>query len=135
MNKQNLLIVVVLVLISAGAFAYVNKTTVAPSAGPTQSQTSPKATLTIGDVAYPINIVPGMTVMDAMNSLSSTGAITYTSQEYTGLGAFIDSINGQKSGGNNYWMLYVNGTTTATGVSATTITAGDVVEWRYEKSY
>lgn len=134
MKKQNLLIVAVIVLIGVGAFVYINNTLPTPTGSP-QSQTVSQATFTVGDVTYPIDIATGTSVLDAMKSLSSSGAITYTSQEYPGLGAFIDSINGQKSDKDNYWILYVNGTTTASGVSATTIASGDTVEWRYEKGY
>ena len=52
-----------------------------------------------------------------------------------GMGAFVESINGQRNTNGFYWILYVNGTSSPTGASQTLVHANDSLEWRYEKGY
>lgn len=133
MSKRSILIVVAIIVVIAGAFVYTQNKGAVPET--TSPQTISSATLKVGDKEYIVDVIPNETVTGAMQKLSTNGSLTYTSQEYPGLGVFIDSINGQKNSSDNYWILYVNGTTTPTGASATIINSGDVVEWKYEKGY
>lgn len=82
-----------------------------------------------------IHVTPNETVLAVMSTLASTSDFTFTGHDYPGLGFFVDSINGTKNAGGKYWMLYVNGTSSATGVSATILRTGDTVEWKYEKNF
>lgn len=75
------------------------------------------------------------TVFALMQQLQSEGKIAYTDTNYPSLGVLIESINGQKNGRGMYWFLYINNISSPTGVSSTYVKTGDVVEWRYEKSY
>lgn len=104
------------------------------TSAPAETQT-PNVTLKVGDTSYRIYVPAGATVLDAMNTLTSTGNFTFTSKEFPGMGAFIESINGKANRGGSSWFLYVNGTSSDTGASQTTLKAGDTVEWRYEKNY
>ncbi len=92
-------------------------------------------TLSVGDAMYHAHIPADTTVIGAMNILSSTTSFTFTGREYPSLGFFVDSINGKKNNGGLYWFLYVNGKSSETGASATTLHDGDIVEWRYEKNH
>lgn len=82
-----------------------------------------------------VNVTAKGMVIDAMRSLASTSAFTFTGRDYPGLGFFVDSINGKKNADGMYWILYVNGVLATAGVSALSVSAGDTIEWKYEKSY
>lgn len=139
MKKQFILISATVAVIIAATFAYTQywsapSRTTSTTLSDTVSTTE-VATFRVGTKTYSVNVTPSETVMNAMRELASTGDFSYTSKEYPGLGAFVDSINGQKNSTSKYWILFVNGTTTPSGASATNINAGDVVEWKYEKGY
>ena len=74
------------------------------------------------------------TVYDFMNTLQKEGKINFTEKNYTGMGKFIESINGVQNNSNQSWIYYVNGTEAQVGVSNYKIKAGDIVSWKYEKS-
>lgn len=86
---------------------------------------------------YDFSFVSSVTgsVLDAMRAYASSSSFAFTSRDYPGMGAFIDSIGGLESGDGYYWILYVNGTDAALGASAQQVSVGDTVEWRYEKGY
>ena len=75
------------------------------------------------------------TVLDAMNAQKAKGALLFDGREFPGLGFFVEEINGKRSADGYYWILYVNSMQSQTGVSQTFLSAGDVIEWRYEKGY
>jgi hypothetical protein len=93
------------------------------------------ATIKIGDQSFTTPVLAGAKVMDAMQALQAAGHLTYTSQEYPGMGLFIDSINGKKNADGMYWILYINETSSGVGASSATIGRGDTVEWRYKNAY
>ena len=67
-----------------------------------------------------------------MEKLKSEGKINFVEKNYTGMGKFIESINGIKNGEKN-WIYYVNGQKANIGVSNYKIKNGDIVSWKYEK--
>lgn len=70
-----------------------------------------------------------------MNALASTGNFAFTSKDFPGMGAFVESMNGEGGEGGYSWIFYVNGTESQEGASSVTLSPGDSVEWKYEKSY
>lgn len=91
--------------------------------------------LSAGEQDYHGTVQAGSTVLDAMESLEAGGAFRFMSKEFSGMGAFIESINGKTNSNGFYWILYVNGTPSQIGVSQTHVRAGDSLEWRYEQGY
>ncbi len=90
-----------------------------------------KVTLTAGNNKYDISAPKGATVYGAMAKLASSTSFSFGARYYSGLGYFIDSINGIKNANGNYWTLYVNGTYATVGASAYLLSANDSVEWKY----
>ena len=70
-----------------------------------------------------------------MDKLRKDGRIAFTEKEYAGMGKFIKAINGIQSNGDQNWIYYVNDQKAEVGVSNYKINPGDVVSWKYEKSY
>jgi len=91
--------------------------------------------LSAGGQNYNSTVPAGATVIDAMKVLEARGLFRFTSRNFAGMGAFVESINGRKNSNDLYWILYVNGESAGTGASQTIVKAGDNIEWRYEKGY
>ncbi len=112
-----------------------SKAFVVPSSAETTTTSAATATLKVASTTYALSVRAGETVLGAMRALGSAGTLRFTGREYPGLGFFVDSINGVSSAGGKYWVFYVNGVSATQGISSTIIEKGDLVEWRYEKSY
>ena len=106
-----------------------------PNSGEAEQLNISRATLAVGETAYTVDVTPRATVINAMNQLVTEGRITYTSKNFPGLGVFIDSINGTKSGDGMQWILYINGSPATVGAGSLEIHEGDVIEWKYEKEF
>lgn len=76
-----------------------------------------------------------ISIYDFMNDFRRKGVIDFTEKDYTGMGKFVESINGIKRDRNHSWIFYVNNKKSGLGVSNYKIKSGDVVSWKYEKNY
>lgn len=149
MNKKNILYAVSLVIFVAVVIFVGNYKDsryfqpVRATSTPLFSSTTPtKVTLKTheiqiyflsGDKNYSLNVPLGSTVYDVMNILASTTDFSFKANFYSGLGYFIEEINGVKNQGGTYWTLYVNSKYSEVGASAYKLSDGDSVEWKYEK--
>lgn len=90
--------------------------------------------LNVLDKTYKANIKEGATLYDAMNNLQSVkeNNFTFSGKEYSGLGYFVDEINGIKSGSGKYWLYYVNGKEASVGASVYVLKEGDIISWKQE---
>jgi hypothetical protein len=88
------------------------------------------------NASYDLTVAAGATVEAAMKAAGNQG-FHYTSSGYSGLGSFVESINGlaQDPRAGMYWVYAVNGAKATLGISAKTLSAGDRITWTYEKSY
>jgi hypothetical protein len=89
--------------------------------------------LEINGVKYESTVESQESVYDFMAQLQNEGKINFKSKTYTGMGKFIDELNGIRGNGDKYWIYYVNNKKARIGVSNYKINPGDVVSWRYEK--
>lgn len=85
--------------------------------------------------AYAVPVLSEGTVQDAMLAFAATSEFSFSGRSYAGLGFFVEEIGGRRNENGNYWFLYVNGESSQKGASQTRVAPGDVVEWRYKKSY
>ncbi|MBP9715545.1 MAG: DUF4430 domain-containing protein [Candidatus Pacebacteria bacterium] len=90
--------------------------------------------LEVNGTKYEGEVNKEISVYDFMNQLRNEGKITFKEKTYSGIGKFIEEINGVKSDGDNYWIYYVNGVEASIGVSNYKINPGDVVSWKYEEN-
>ena len=136
-SKIAILSVLATIIILAVLLPHLNtkQKEVSPSPNPASdaSISSGKAVLEINGIKYESGIVGGMSVYDFMSKLKDEGKINFTEKNYTGMGKFVDSINGVKGSGNQNWIYYVNGVEAQIGVSNYKIKNGDIVSWKYEK--
>ena len=68
-----------------------------------------------------------------MNQLSLNGNFSFKAKNYSGLGYFVEEINGIKNADGFYWTLYINNKYSTVGVSQYKLMSGDSVWWKYEK--
>jgi len=142
-NKKNILIAFILFCI-VGSFYYLKlKNTeqrdVKEIAPPVENNVifgkqNIKAFLLIQDEKYDGEVEEDSTVLDIMQKVKlENDKFDFKYTEHTGLGAFINEINGIRGGEGGYWIYYVNGIEANVGVSNYKIKNGDVISWKYEK--
>jgi hypothetical protein len=130
-NKKIKILIGVIILIFLGLFFLFFNRSWKQKEGSLSLETTPQ----INDLSFK-DTLPGQTsVSDFMNKLQKEGKISFTEKNYLGMGEFIDSINGIKNNNNLSWIYYVNGKEAQVGVSNYKINPGDIVSWKYEKSY
>ena len=85
---------------------------------------------------YGISVPAGSSVYDAMRIARDKGRLDFNGREFSGLGFFIEEINGIAGDGENgtYWTYSVNGKEAEVGVSAYILENGDAVAWEYGES-
>jgi len=89
----------------------------------------------VGEKKYEISVPENSTVYDLMDSLKQRGDIGFKGQTSTGLGFFVEEINGKKNNANTntYWIYYINGKAAGVGISNYILKTGDIINWKYEK--
>lgn len=112
-----------------------NVSTEATSTGRTATSTQTQkipVSLSVLDKTYNAEIPVGSTVYDLMTKISSTTNFRFNAKLFSGLGYFIDEINGIKNTSNAYWFYYLNGNRASVGISAYTLKPNDVISWKFE---
>lgn len=100
---------------------------------PENNQKINTAILEINDKKYENEIKGQISVYNFMSQLQKEGKITFKEKYYSGMGEFIEEINGIKNGDKS-WIYYVNNQKANIGISNYQIKTGDVVSWKYEKA-
>ncbi|TSC53467.1 MAG: Uncharacterized protein LiPW39_250 [Parcubacteria group bacterium LiPW_39] len=93
--------------------------------------------LLAGDKKYEIAVPENSTVFDLMNALKQRGDFDFKGKNSTGLGFFVEEINGIRNnpGENIYWFFYVNGESSPVGISSYILKKGDIISWKYINQY
>lgn len=83
-----------------------------------------------------VNVNEGATAYDLLVAAQKEGSITFAGREFSGVGFFVESINGLKQDGNKrmYWIYSVNGKKANVGASSYVLRDGDRVTWSYEQA-
>ncbi len=76
-----------------------------------------------------------ISVYNFMEQLQNEGKMSFKEKNYSGMGKFIEEINGVRNSGEKNWIYYVNGIKANVGVSNYKVNKGDIVSWKYEKSF
>lgn len=95
------------------------------------------ATLIIEDTSYELAILAHTSAYDLMKQAHARGYITFEAKEFSGMGFFIQSINGISNDNKKgmYWIYYINNKKASLGVSSYEVQPGDSITWHYEKTY
>jgi len=90
----------------------------------------------VGNKTYETKMAPGSTAYDLMKKLSQTAGLQFSSREYSGLGQFVEEINGIRENKQKgiYWLLFINGKSAGIGISNYIIKPNDLISWKYDKT-
>jgi hypothetical protein len=117
---------------TGGDYAQIKKTGGSYN-GKTKRENNIRVAIKVGRDVYEISAPEGSTAYDTMKILASTTpAFSFKDKYYSGLGYFIEEINGVKNSDSVYWTLYVNGKYSTVGASQYKILEGDMIEWKNE---
>ncbi len=90
----------------------------------------------VNGARYDVSVPKNSSVYSAMNVLERSEIIHFNGKEFSGLGFFVEEINGVKNDYQKgmYWIYYVNGKKANVGISSYIVSYGDVIEWKYESN-
>lgn len=91
--------------------------------------------LVVGGRTYDLQFREGETLYQAMRRLETTSGLTIQGKNFSGIGFFIDELNGIKNGGGKYWVYSVNGVKATLGVEGYRPKPGERIVWTFEESY
>lgn len=82
---------------------------------------------------YESNVKEGVSIYQAMIDLSLQNKdFVFTSKDYSGMGMFVDSINGVQGKDGKYWVYYLNDKKASIGISKNFLKEGDAIRWERE---
>jgi len=92
------------------------------------------AIIEISGEKYLVNLPEKSTVYDALMKLQTDKKISVKMKEFSGLGYFVEEINGLKNDNqaNKYWIYYINDQTAKIGISSYILKNNDLITWKYE---
>lgn len=107
-------------------------------AGAYSSLAQRRASLKIKDMeteeTFTVAIQKGEKVLDVLKTAEKTGEISFEVKDYS-FGVLLEELNGLKNGADGlYWQYFLNGEMPMVGIDALTVQAGDIIEFRFEKS-
>ncbi|MDD5590004.1 MAG: DUF4430 domain-containing protein [Candidatus Portnoybacteria bacterium] len=99
-----------------------------------ENQNQISVSLTAGEKKYLAKIDAGSSVFQLMEKLTQETDFRFKAQEFSGLGFFIEEINGtvNDARANKFWLFSVNGISSNTGVSQTKLKEGDEIKWEFK---
>jgi len=126
MRAHHTLSILIAILLFGAGFAYVTSPVV--STIETGEYTSETKT------AHIIPVLSNTTVIAAMEAYAAAEpTFSFSGRDFSGLGLFVEEINGLKNRDGFYWTLFINNTLSEKGASLASVVPGDIVEWRYQK--
>ncbi len=101
---------------------------------PTPPQNTLAVTMQINGQKYHLNLSEKSTAYDAMTQLVADKKITAVFKEFSGLGYFVDEIDGVKTdkSAGKYWIYYLNDKPAQAGISQYILKNNDSLIWKYE---
>ncbi len=90
--------------------------------------------LRVLDKEYRTSFIEGDSVYKTMEKIrdNEKNNFSFISKEYSGLGIFIDEINGVAGESGKYWIYYVNEKEAGVSVSKYLLKSGDIITWKQE---
>lgn len=82
--------------------------------------------------SYNLSLGSEKNIFDAMNELAFSSYFKFSGKNFSGMGFFVDEINGTKNSLTKNWVYYINGKYATVGISGYYLKNGDIIEWKYE---
>ncbi len=132
-RRQKLVYFLTIVMTLLGVLVLAWPQTLPPDQVEERAGAEVRIMLSAGSENYSALVPVGASVYDAMGLIASSTAFRFKAKYYSGLGYFIEEINGLKNSDGTYWTLYVNGLYATVGASQDHLQAADRIEWRFEQ--
>jgi len=89
----------------------------------------------VNNEKFETSVLPQSTAYDLMVSLKNQRKISFSGENYSGLGFFVKEINGIKNNPKTgeFWLYYINKAPAWVGVSGYELKPGDIISWKYVK--
>jgi hypothetical protein len=99
-----------------------------------QTEETVPITFIIEGAEYATKVKPNSTAYEAMNALREANKISFSTKSFSGLGYFIEEINGVKNSPRTgfYWTYYINNQEAKVGISTYIIKPNDIITWKFE---
>ncbi len=82
---------------------------------------------------YELEILQGSTVFSLLEELAEKENFTIETSYYSGIGVFVESINGLEGGTDNkWWQYWVNEILGEVAADKKKIKTEDIIEWKFE---
>ena len=134
-NRTKIILLLILLLLLVRVFIVLNKYKKNIHGSQQETiNTNGQTTLEINGIKYTDSITQNESVYNFMEALQNKGKISFKTTTYTGMGKFVEEINGLKSNGEKYWIYYVNNKKANIGVSNYKLSPGDIIAWKYENN-
>lgn len=143
-NRRGLIILIVLLLfgLTAGALLWranarslPREEPVSPAVQAYKEGVRVVVELPDGPQEYAVPLTTQATAWAVMQLAQDQGLVIGAKDFGGSLGIFIESLGGVPGSGDKYWQLYVNDQLSPVGVSAATVTAGDILTWKLEEMH
>ncbi len=92
-------------------------------------------TFIIEDKTFSVPFIEGESVFDVMTTAMKKDIFTFGGREFSGIGFFVDELNGKKAERGTNFILWVNGKKAVVGVSDYKLLKTDIISWTYENNY
>ena len=102
-----------------------------PTVMPVENTNTEVTPQTLGEKTLEYQFTANENGVTAFELAQDSAEIEYDT--YDGLGEFITGINGQSADAGHFWAFYLNGESSQTGASQTTLKQGDVIKFVYEE--
>lgn len=126
---RGLLVIIVLILLAIiGGIWFFGGRGAAEDAQPVDGAGMATITVTqkVGDASKEVQVPEGATVYEVLTN----SGVPYESAEGS-YGPYVTSIDGKASEGDGGWRYSVNGEEPTVGCDATSVAAGDTIQWTY----
>lgn len=133
-NRENGLLLALVLVVGFGLGAAVNIPSLPPTASPEPGTISLMLDYGDGDVATydNVSVSANENLFQVMETTAKENNLTFESKEYEGLGALITKIGEKENGADNrYWQYWINHKKPEVGASAYILQPGDFVEWKF----
>ncbi len=129
-KRLETIIIGVLILVLAVAYGALNDKTSNKATTPDQSSTQDTQ---VEQQQVPASTVSyrGQSQKDALTLLKSSHQVE--TQNFSGVGEFVKSIDGIEPDSNHFWAFYVNGLQATVGADSYVTKDSDFIEWRMEE--
>lgn len=126
-KKLEIFVIVAVIALIGIVYALTKQPVLAPT-NDTVNQQQENSIQQVSTTAITYQGVEGKTALELLKA-----AHNVETKEFTGIGEFVESIDGVAPDANHFWGFWVNGTQAQVGAGQYVTKSSDVIEWKLEE--